>query len=162
MAVDMFLELDPIKGESQDSKHKDKIDVLSWSWGLSQSGSMHSGTGGGTGKCSVQGLTFTHWVDKATTDLIKYCATGKHIDKGKLVVRKAGGESPVDYITLELEDVIITNVHTGGSHGEERLTENVTLNFAKFKYRYDQQSKEGTAKKGTPWGWDISANKEQS
>src|SRR5579871_5710819 len=112
MAVDMFIKLDPIKGESQDDKHKDEIDVLSWSWGMSQAGSMHSGTGGGTAKVSVQDLTFTHWVDKASTDLIEYCATGKHIQSGTLVVRKAGGD-PVDYITITLDDIIITNVHTG-------------------------------------------------
>ena len=162
MAVDMFLKLDPIKGESQDDKHKDEIDVLSWSWGLSQAGSMHSGTGGGTAKVSVQDLTFTHWVDKATSDLIKFCATGKHIQSATLVVRKAGGETPVDYITISLDDVIITNVHTGGSQGEEKLTENVTLNFRKFKYKYEQQTTTGTGGAKPQWGLDIPANKEWS
>jgi type VI secretion system secreted protein Hcp len=162
MAVDMYLKLDPIKGESQNKDHQDQIEVLSWSWGMSQAGSMHTGTGGGAGKVSVQDLTFTHWVDKATTDLIKYCATGKHIQSGTLVVRKAGGDQPVEYITIDLDDIIITNVHTGGSQGEERLTENVTLNFRKFKYNYAQQTGTGTAGTKSKWGLDISANKEWS
>src|SRR5215204_6521956 len=101
MAVDMFLKLDPIKGESQDDKHKDEIDVLSWSWGMHQTGTTHQGTGGGAGKVSVQDLTFTHYVDKASADLIKACTKGDHIAKGTLVVRKAGGEA-LEYIKIEM------------------------------------------------------------
>jgi len=95
MAVDMFLKLDPIKGESADQKHKNEIDVLSWSWGLNQTGSQHHSAGGGAGKVSVHDLHFTHWADKSTAYLIKACAKGEHIAKGLLTVRKAGGQSAV-------------------------------------------------------------------
>ena len=87
MAVDIFLKLDPIKGESLDDKHKDEIDILSWSFGESQSGTFHSGSGGGAGKVSVQDLHFTHFVDKATPELFKVCANGKHIDTAILPTR---------------------------------------------------------------------------
>ena len=159
MAVDMFLKLDPIKGESQDDKHKDEIDVLSWSWGMHQTGTTHQGTGGGAGKVSVQDLTFTHYVDKASADLIKACTKGDHIAKGTLVVRKAGGEA-LEYIKIDMENLIVTNVSTGGSHGEDRLTENVTLNFQKYKYQYKQQTEKGAAGASPEFGWDIAAAKE--
>jgi type VI secretion system secreted protein Hcp len=161
MAVDMFLSLDPIKGESQDDKHKDEIDVLSWSWGMSQSGTTHQGTGGGAGKVSVQDLTFTHYVDKASADLIKACTRGDHIAKGTLVVRKAGGESKaLEYIKIEMENVIVTSVSAGGSGGEDRLTENFSLNFQKYKYQYKQQTEKGGEGATPEFSWDIAANKE--
>jgi type VI secretion system secreted protein Hcp len=160
MAVDMFLQLDPIKGESMDKDHKDQIDVLSWSWGMAQSGTTHLASGGGAGKVSVQDLSFTHYVDLASTYLMQACTKGQHISKGILTVRKAGGDAPLEYITITMEEVIVTNVHTGGSMGEERLTENVTLNFRKFKYQYAEQEKEGGGGKKPEFGWDIAANEE--
>ena len=78
MAVDAFLKLDGVKGESVSKGHQGEIDVLSWAWGLSQSGTTHSGTGGGAGKVNVQDISFTHYVDAATPNLIQACCTGKH------------------------------------------------------------------------------------
>jgi type VI secretion system secreted protein Hcp len=160
MSVDMFLKLDPIKGEAQDSKHKDEIELLSFGWGVHQTGSMHSGTGGGAGKASFQDLHFTHWIDKATVDLIKACTQGDHIQKGELVVRKAGGKDALEYIKISMTNVIVTNVSPGGSHSEDRLTENVTLNFQKYKIEYKQQTEKGAAGASPQFGWDIAANKE--
>jgi type VI secretion system secreted protein Hcp len=158
MAVDMFLKLDPIKGESTDSKHKDEIDVLSWSWGLNQTGSQHHGQGGGAGKVSVHDLHFTHWADKSTAYLIKACALGEHIDKGVLTVRKAG-KDPLEYIKITLEQIIVSSVTPGGTHGDERLTENVSLNFRKFKYEYAEQTEKGGKGATAEFGYDIAANK---
>jgi type VI secretion system secreted protein Hcp len=159
MAVDMFLKLDPIKGESHDDKHKDEIDVLSWSWGLNQTGSQHFSGGGGAGKVSVHDLHFTHWADKSTAYLIKACATGEHIAKGVLTVRKAG-KDPLEYIKVTLEEIIVSSVTPGGTHGDERLTENVSLNFRKFKYEYTAQTDKGGAGATAQFAYDISANKE--
>lgn len=161
MAVDMFLKLDPIKGESQDDKHKDEIQVLAWSWGLSQSGTMHDGTGGGSGKVNVQDLSLTKYVDMASADLLKALTTGQHVDKGTLVVRKAGGSASLEYITVEMEKVIVTSISAGGSGGEDRLTENVTLNFADFKYTYKQQTEKGASGAAPTFGWQIAAGKEK-
>jgi type VI secretion system secreted protein Hcp len=161
MPVDMFLKLDPVKGESQDHKHKDEIEVLSWSWGVAQSGTMHSGTGGGAGKVHVNDLTFTHWYDKSSVDLLKACTHGDHIAKGELTVRKAGGKDALEYIKITMTNIIVTNVSNGGSHGEDRLTENITLNFQKFKVEYKQQTEKGAAGASPNFGWDIAANKEQ-
>ena len=157
MAVDIFMDLEGITGESKDDKYTDKIDVLSWSWGMSQSGTAHMGGGAGAGKVSVQDLNFTHYIDNASPTLMLLCCNGKHLKKGKLIVRKAG-ENPLEYLTVELEDILVSHVSTGGSHGEDRLTENVTLNFAKFKLEYVPQTDTGAGGKRVEAKWDIPAN----
>jgi type VI secretion system secreted protein Hcp len=158
MAVDMFIKIGDIKGEAQDAAHKDEIDVLSWSWGMSQSGTMHTGGGGGSGKASVHDLSFTKYVDTSTPPLMRSCATGEHIKTALLTVRKAGG-NPVEYIKITLEEIIVTSVAAGGSGGEDRLTENVTLNFAKVKYEYTSQKPDGSPDKQFPFSFDIPAGK---
>ena len=159
MAVDIFMKLDPLKGESKDAKHKDEIDVISWSWGLTQAATWHSGSGGGAGKVSVHDLNFTHHVDTASTDLMKACATGKHLAKGVLTVRKAG-EHPLEFLKITLEDILVTGVQTGGSGHDEVYTENVTLNFAKFKVEYTPQTEKGAGGVTTEVKWNIAANSE--
>jgi len=159
MAVDMFFKIGDIKGESGDSKHKDEIDVLSWSWGMSNSGTTHTGSGGGAGKVNVQDVSFTKYIDASSNALLKACCEGKHYADATLTVRKAGG-TPVEYVVIKLEEVLVTAVTTGGSGGEDRLTENVTLNFAKFMYKYQPQDKTGAKLGGTKdYGYDIKANK---
>lgn len=158
MAVDMFMKIATIKGESEDKSHKEEIDVLAWSWGMSQSGTTHQGGGGGSGKVSVQDLSFTKYVDSSTNALMKACCDGSHLADATLVVRKAGG-TPLEYIVLKMEEVIVSSISTGGSGGEDRLTENVTLNFAKFVFKYQPQDEKGAKKGGTKdAGWDIAAN----
>ena len=158
MAVDMFLKIDSIKGESRDKTHKDEIDVLAWSWGMSQSGSAHMGGGAGAGKVNVQDLSFTKYVDASSTDLLVACCNGKHFKDALLIVRKAG-ENPVEYIQITMEEVIIGSVSTGGSGGEDRLTENVTLNFAKVKVDYTAQDVQGKPEsKPHTMTWNIAEN----
>src|SRR5262245_41143474 len=160
MAVDMFFKFDPIKGESKDSKHKDEIELLSFSWGLTQSGAAHAGGGLSAGKVNVQALNFTHYIDKASVYLIKALTKGEHIGKGTLTVRKAGGDAQLDYVKIDFTDCLVTSVQTGGSGGEDRLTENVTVEFAKFKVFYKEQTQKGGAAASPDFGWDITANKE--
>ncbi|AEB56053.1 hemolysin co-regulated type VI secretion system effector [Ectopseudomonas mendocina] len=159
MAVDIFIKIGDIKGESQDKTHKDEIEVLNWSWGMSQSGNMHTGTGGGAGKVSIQDLSLTKYVDKATPNLMMHCSSGKHVPKVTLTVRKAGGDSQVEYLIINLEEVLISSLSTGGSGNDDRLIENVTLNFAKVTVDYQPQKADGT-KEGGPikYGWNIRSN----
>lgn len=157
MAVDMFIKIGDIKGEAADKAHGEEIDVLSWSWGMSNSGSAQIGGGSGSGKVNVQGLSFTKYIDKSTPKLMLACCNGKHYDEALLTVRKAG-EKPVEYVKVKLTDVLITAVTTGGSGGEDRLTENVTLDFAEFKLDYTPQDSKGAAGTAIPVSWDIAAN----
>ena len=157
MAVDMFLKLDDVKGESRDDKHKDEVDVLAWSWGMSQSGTMHAGGGGGSGKVNVQDLSLTKYVDKASPNLIMGSCDGKHYKEALLTVRKAG-EKPLEYIKITMKEVLISSISTGGSGGEDRLTENVTLNFAEFKVEYTPQKSDGTGEAAVEAAWNIAKN----
>ncbi|MCB1916905.1 MAG: type VI secretion system tube protein Hcp [Rhodocyclaceae bacterium] len=160
MAIDSFLKLGDIKGESKDKEFKDCIDVLAWSWGMSQSGSMHIGGGGGSGKCSVNDLSVTKYVDSSTPNLMQKCMTGKHYDEATLSVRKAG-DKPLVYLTIKMTDVLITSVSTGGSGGEDRLTENATLNFAKVKVEYTPQEKTGAGGGKINVTYNIEENAEE-
>jgi type VI secretion system secreted protein Hcp len=157
MAVDMFLKIDTVEGEAQDTKHKKEIDVLSWSWGMNNNGSAHVGGGAGAGKVNVQDLTFTKWVDSATPKLALACCSGKHFKDAVLVVRKAG-DKPVEYLKITMDGVLITSLSTGGSGGEDRLTEHITLNFSKVSMDYVPQNDKGAAGTAIPMAWDISAN----
>jgi type VI secretion system secreted protein Hcp len=156
----MFMEMgDKIKGESKDKVFKDKggIDVLAWSWGMSQSGSAHMGGGAGAGKANFQDLSFTKFLDKATTPLMIALAKGSHIPECKLTCRKAG-EGQQKYIEIIMKEVIISSVSTGGSGGEDRLTENVTLNFGEVSFEYFLQDDKGATKSGGKFAWDIAGN----
>lgn len=126
---------------------------------MSQSGNMHTGTGGGAGKVSIQDMSLTKFVDKATPNLMMHCSSGKHVPKVTLTVRKAGGDSQVEYLIINLEEVLISSLSTGGSGNDDRLIENITLNFAKVTVDYQPQKADGT-KEGGPikYGWNIRSN----
>jgi type VI secretion system secreted protein Hcp len=161
MAVDMFLKINGIEGEAKDAAHTKEIDVLAWSWGMSQSGSFHVGGGGGAGKVNIQDLSITKWVDKASPLLMLHCSNGAHIDEIKLTVRKAG-KDPLEYMVFTFKKAMITSVSTGGSGGEDRLTENITINFAHVNYDYQPQKDDGSKDGGAiNYTWDIEANKSQ-
>lgn len=156
MAVDMFLKLDGIKGESADHKHKDEIHIESFSWGLSQTGAHGTGGGGGAGKVSVHDISITKFVDKSSPSLMLHCCNGKHIKDGLITVRKAG-EKPLEYLKIKLEDILVSGVQHAG-HGSDLLTENLTINFAKFKVEYQEQKPDGSGSPGGEMGWDIKKN----
>lgn len=136
-AVDMFLEIDGVKGESRDSAKKEAIDVLAWSWGSSSSAS------GRRIQCSIQDVSVTKYVDAASPDLLMGQLDGHVYRTAKLTVRKAG-DTPLEYIVIEFNDVRITSVSTGGSGGEDRLTENISFNFSSAVYTYTPQTIRGS------------------
>lgn len=159
MAIDMFLDLGgAVKGESVDKQYSGKIDISSYHWGLSQSGTFHQGTGGGAGKVSVKDIQVEKLVDSATPVLMNYSAQGKHFDTGKLIVRKAGGSSPVEYVVIELKNVLISSVDHMGQHGDDRLRELVTLNFAQVKFTYTPQNSDGSKGAAIDFKWDVAKN----
>jgi type VI secretion system secreted protein Hcp len=156
----MFLNLGTtIKGETQDNAQKaaGDIDVLAWSWGASNSGSFHAGGGGGAGKANFQDISFTKYLDKASPAILIALAKGSHIPTAKLLVRKAG-EGQQKYLEITMNKVLVTSVSTGGSGGEDRLTENVTLNFAEVKFEYFLQNEKGVTASGGVFNWDIAGN----
>jgi type VI secretion system secreted protein Hcp len=156
MAADIFLKLGDIKGESKDKSHKDEIELLSWSWGEAQTGSAGRGGGSGAGKVEMQDITFTKYIDKASTKLILSCAKGDHIPKADVALRKAGGEQK-EFLKINLEDVMITSYSTGGSGGDHP-TENVSLTFGKISIEYFEQDNKGNVTSAGKVGWDVKQN----
>jgi type VI secretion system secreted protein Hcp len=160
MPVDIFLKMDPVKGESKDSKHKDEIEIQSFGFGASQTGTFGSGSGGGAGKVSVQDLHFTHYMDAASPSLFQAVAQGIHFEKALLTVRKAGGKDALEYLKITLEDVIVSSFQDSVHGGDERPMESFSLNFRKITYEYTTQTEKGGKGSGTPVTWDVSANSE--
>ena len=159
MAVDMFLKLGDIKGESRDQAHRDEIDISEWAWGMSQSGSMHSGTGGGAGKVNIANLSLTKPLDKSSPNLMMACASGKHYPEAKLVVRKAGGTGPVEYLVITLKEVMVASYSTNAEKTGDVLYDRIALNFATVDVSYQPQKADG-GKDGGPvkFGWNIRQN----
>lgn len=159
MAADIFAKIGDIKGESLDSKHKDEVDVLSWSWGVTQSGTMAHGGGGGEGKASFHDFNFTHYVDKASPVLMKVCATGEHIKEATVTVRKAG-KGQQEFLVIKMNDIIVTSVAPGGSAGGDSTMESVALQCAKVDLEYKPQKADGSLEAGLHFKYDIKGNKE--
>ncbi len=158
MASNIFAKIGTIKGESKDAKHPGEIDVLSWTWGVSQSGSMAHGGGGGAGKASFQDLIFTHRIDKATPLMLKACATGEHIPEATIAVRKAG-KGQQDFLVVKLSDVLITSVAMSVAVDDPTTAESVSLQAAKVDLEYKAQKADGSLEPGLHFKYDIKANK---
>jgi type VI secretion system secreted protein Hcp len=157
MASDIFAKLGDIKGESLDSKHKDEIEVLSFSWGVTNAGSMSHGSGGGEGKATFHDLSFVHNIDKASPILMQACATGAHIKEATITHRKAG-KGQQEFMIVKMNDVIITGVTHGGSG--DGASENVSMAFAKVAVEYKPQKPDGSLDAGIHFKYDLKAQKE--
>lgn len=165
MAVDALLKVEgpEVKGESRIEGHTNEIDILAWSWGATQSGTFHTGGGGGAGKVNVQDLTVSKLVDASTVPFFEYCCTGDHFDKMILTVRKAGSK-PLDYIVITMEKVMVVSVQPGSAakaddgKGDELVSEEVTFNFAKVSIDYKVQDDKGKEKEKKTLKWDVEKN----
>ena len=160
MAVDIFAKIDGIKGESLDVKHKDEVEVLSWSWGVTQSGSITLGGAGGAGKATFNDFSFTHYLDKASPNLLRACATGKHIKEATITIRKVG-PGQLEFLIIKMNDIIITGVQPSGTReGSAATAEQVALQFAKVDLEYKPQKADGSLDAGIHFKYDIQKNQE--
>jgi type VI secretion system secreted protein Hcp len=142
-AADYFLKIDGIEGESKADKHTGEIDLESFSWGATQSGSFAAGGGGGSGKVSMQDFHFTMGINKAGPALFLACAQGDHIPKAILTCRKAGKEQQ-EFLKVSFSDILVSSYQTGGSGGADILpVDQISLNFAKIEIEYKEQQKTG-------------------
>ena len=155
MPVDIFAKLGSIAGESSDSKHKDEIEVLSFSWGVSNTAQFGPGTG--AGKATFRDLSIVHKIDKATPLLLKACATGQHLPQATITQRKAGGAQQ-EYLTIKLNDVVITNVALDSTLSEGM--ESVSMTFAKVNFEYKPFKANGTLGSGITFKYDLQTQKE--
>jgi type VI secretion system secreted protein Hcp len=158
MAVDMFLKIEGIKGESRDDKHQNQIEIESYSFGLTQSGTFAFGGGAGAGKVQFQDFHFTKKIDKSSPILFLKCATGEHIKEATLFARRAG-EGQQEFLQIKMNDILVSSYQTGGSSGGDLPTDQFSLNYVKIEYAYtqfDETGKEGETFKA---GWDLKLNK---
>jgi type VI secretion system secreted protein Hcp len=161
MAIDVYLQIDGIKGESQDSGHQGWIEVSSAHWGVIQPRSASVSTGGGhtAERCEHLALSLSKLADLASPVLMQTCSMGKTIPKAKLEFMRADGAGkPVKYYEVELENVMIASVEQQVSEGSI-LNDSIGLHFSKVTWRYTQQRIGGGASGATAGGWDLSSNK---
>lgn len=154
----MFLKIDgarqgAIKGEAQDTGHKDEIDVLGWTWGM-EGNLIH---GQATAKTSVRELKITKKVDKATTGLMSALRSNEVIKKAILTVRKAGGKDPVEYYTITIEKGRVTSLiqQSGEEDGSAMINEELSIAFSKVAVEYKPQGDDGQFRGGTTFEMDI-------
>ena len=144
MAVDYFLKLDGIQGESQDKTHKNEIEIESFSWGATQTGTASHGGGMGAGRVSVQDFNFIMQVNKASPKLFLACAQGEHIKNAILVCRKAGKEQQ-EYLKVTFTDLLVSSYQTGGAGGGGATPiDQISLNFSKMEMEYKEQKADGS------------------
>ena len=162
MASDYFLKIDGIKGESTDDKHKDSIELQSFSWGLSNAGSVRSDGGGGVGKVNFQDISFMKRADTTSPQLMLACASGKHIQKVELHVREAAARKSndytLDYMKITLENVMVSSFQQSGVDNSVP-TDQFSLNFAKIEYSHARQGADGNFDRPVVASWDLATNK---
>jgi type VI secretion system secreted protein Hcp len=158
MPSDIFAKIGDIKGESLDAKHKDEIEVLSFSWGLTNAVTTGPGGGGAAGKATFHDLSIVHNIDKASPRLMAACATGTHLKEATITHRKAG-KGQQEYLIVKLNDVIVTGVNHGGASGQPG-SETVSFAFAKVDLEYKPQKPDGSLDVGVHFKYDIKGNKE--
>jgi len=156
MATQFYLQIDGVKGDSQDAGHKGWMDVTNWNVGAHHPSGIKSGGGGSTGKTSFTDLTFSTHLDPASTDMFLFCSNGKTIPKAKLECIRETGDSKLKYLVIELENVIVSNFHT--STAGEKPSADYSLNFAKMTVKYTPQTKSGSAGGEVTHYWDVNEN----
>jgi len=165
MAVDIFLVIPGVKGESTDADFvkQNAIDVSSWNWGMSQAGSAGQGSGSGVGKVNVQDITLTKFTDKSSPTLMAACCGGTAYGTSAstpvvLSMRKSGGKAPLVYMQISLFNVTVSGISPSTSSGNDMQSETVSLNFGAFQVTYTPQKPDGTADASVTMTWNVAGN----
>jgi type VI secretion system secreted protein Hcp len=171
MAVDYFLKIDGVKGESQDDKHKDEIQIMSFNWGASNSSSMQIASGGGVGRADVRDIVVKKYMDLSSPLLAQSCISGKHFASMVLTGRRQG-ETPLEHVIIKLTNAIVSGYEIGGGLDDLSAddykgdgpapfaeTELVKFNFEEYSFKYVQQTDKGGAGSNVQQGWNVRSNK---
>jgi type VI secretion system secreted protein Hcp len=157
--ADIFLKIDQLDGESGDDKHKNEIEVISFTWGAKNVGVAGVGQQKTAGKVDVADLFIRKYTDKASPTLMLCCCNGKRIKSATLTVRRPAADSPLDYVTIALSDCTISQHTFDGMDENHLLTETVGLNFGKWEYKYTLQGPDGKGAGDVKTNWDNVAAK---
>jgi type VI secretion system secreted protein Hcp len=156
-AVDYFLKIDGIQGESRDAKHKGEIDLESFSWGETATAGVGTGGGGGAGRVHMDDLHVVMKLNKASPLLFLACASGRHLKQAILTARKAG-KAQLEFLVFKFSDVLVSSFHTSGNNDLEPVDQ-VSFNFARIEIEYRPQKADGSLDTPVKAGWDVKANK---
>jgi type VI secretion system secreted protein Hcp len=154
-----FLKIDGIEGDSASVQHKGEIDVESWSFGVTQTGSSSTGGGGGAGKASFQDFHFVSRISKASPALFLACATGQHQKSATLSGERAGRAKGGTFLQYKLNDVLVTSVQQSDSAGGEVPVEQYSLNYSKIELSFFPQDAKGKVGSPITAGFDVKAQK---
>lgn len=155
-AVDMYLKILSIPGESTSIDHKDEIEISSYSFGMNNT-SVVSGGGSGVGKAVFQDLSLTKQLDKSSPLLMLSCAQGKHIPEAILTLSKPSDAKPFVFMRITLTDVIVSSISSSGGAGGEAPAESLSFNYGKIKIEYYQQRPDGSVILAGTFAWDLAA-----
>ena len=157
MAGDLFIKLGDITGESKSDGHVGEIEIMSWSWGSTQSGSTRGISGSTAGKVNCQDLTFTKLLDTATPNIVNAVCMGTAFPLATLICEKSAGngKKPVQYLKIKLKDVLVSSHAIGGSQGSDTHTETITLNFSAVETTYTPMNADGTPGAGKPVAYNV-------
>jgi type VI secretion system secreted protein Hcp len=156
MAVDYFLKLDTVNGESVDTNHKNEIQIMSWSWGGSQHSSVSGSGGSGAGKVSLGDFSIMKTFDKASVPFLKGLCAGTHFATGTLTANKAGtGGKP--YLKVDFKELFVTSYQVSGS--SEVPMESVSFSYNEIKIAYSTQDEKGTATLANQMTFNLKENK---
>ena len=158
MAIEMFLKIPGVDGESTTKGHEKEIEIFSYSLGASNPSDVSRGTGSGAGKVDISSMNLVKQVDLASSKLFQQCCSGKHFDDGTLTVREAGGDSPVEYLTIKMKQVFVDSIQWAGSQGSGKPSESVSLSFAQITFDYYSQTEKGGKGDKMQGGWNIKTN----
>jgi type VI secretion system secreted protein Hcp len=158
MAVEMFLDINGVKGESQVKGFENKIDIFSMSFGASNPSQASTGSGSGAGKVSLSSVSIQKVVDAASPTLFRACCSGQHFDTGKITIREAGGDAAVEYMVIELKQVFVDSVSWGSASGGEKPSESLSLSAVELTITYTSQTAKGSGQKGESAGWNVKTN----
>jgi type VI secretion system secreted protein Hcp len=156
-AVDYFLKIDGIPGESQDARHKGEIELVSFSWGETQS-APPAGSGGGAGKVHMQDLHVVMRVSKASPQLLLACASGQHLKSAVLTARRSGGQQQ-EFLVFRFNDLLVSSYVIGGAADQAAPLDQVSFNFGQIVVEYRPQKADGSLDAVVHAGWDVKANK---
>jgi type VI secretion system secreted protein Hcp len=153
--IEYFLKIDGIPGESRVDRHKDEIDVVSWSWGEAQTIVTSGGGGSTAGRVAMRDLQFSMQFNKASPLIMLACASGKHFPAAILTCRRGGQQ---DFLVIKLSNVIVSTYETAGQQQSPQL-DMASLNFAKIEFEYREQSATGAPGTVVKAGWDVAASR---
>ena len=153
--AEMFLKIDGIEGESLDRWHKGEIEIQQWNWNTSTPVQWERNQGGHSSGAKIDKINVTKVCDRASTTLYRYCVTGKHFKHARIICRKNDGEKKLEYLTIEMEDVMIGMVKWAGNGDAQILGETIELSFAEFYLTYKTQKDTGDSEPGRNFGFNI-------